>query len=83
MEIVALVRAKPPRDRMVEDLRRLLVRTDSWRRPEYREKVRGRDERLFEMVAELAATLSPEQRAAMRERVRRFMRDVAELTAAR
>jgi len=82
-EIAALVPAKPPRDRMVEELRRLLVQTDSWRRPEYREKVRGRDERLFEMVAELAATLSPEQRAAMRERVRRFMRDVTDLTAAR
>ena len=81
--ILALVRARPPRDRMVEQLRRLLVQTDSWRRPEYRDKVRVRDERLFEMVAELGATLSPEQRAAMRERVRRFMRDVTELTAAR
>ena len=82
-EILALVRARPPRDRMVEQLRRLLVQTDSWRRPEYRDKVRVRDERLFELVAELGATLSPEQRAAMRERVRRFMRDVTELTAAR
>ena len=79
--IVALARAKPPREKAIDEVRRLLVRTDSWRRPEYREKVRARDERVFAMFAELGATLTPEQRAALRERVRHFIRDVAELSA--
>jgi hypothetical protein len=68
---------------MIGELRRLFVQTDSWRRAEYREKMRGRDQRLFDMVADLAATLSAEQRAALRERLRRFARDVTELTASR
>ncbi len=80
-EIVALARAKPPREKVIDEVRRLLVRTDSWRRDEYREKVRARDERVFAMFAELGATLTPEQRTALRERVRRFIRDVTELTA--
>ena len=79
--IVALARTRPPRDRMVAELRRLLVDTDSWRRAEYREKVRLRDERVFQMFADLGATITPEQRAALRERLRGFMRDVNELTA--
>jgi hypothetical protein len=81
-EIVALARARPPREKAIEELRRLLVRTESWRRAEYREKVRLRDERLFEMFGELGATLTPEQRAALRARVRGFMHEVAELSAA-
>ena len=79
--IVAIAKGKPPREKAIDEVRRLLVRTDSWRRAEYREKVRGRDERLFQLMAELGATLSPEQRAALRSRIRRFMNDVSELSA--
>jgi hypothetical protein len=44
--------------------------------------MRSRDERLFEMIAALSATLSPEQRAHFQKRMRGFMRDITELTAA-
>ena len=79
--IVAIAREKPPRDKAIEEVRRILVQTDSWRRAEYREKVRARDEKLFQLVADLGATLTPEQRAALRERIRGFTRDVSELAA--
>lgn len=80
-EIMQLVRARPPRDAMVAQLRRLLVRTDEWRRPEYLQKVRARDQKGFEMLAALSATLSPAQRAALQMRIRGFMRDITTLTA--
>lgn len=79
--IVAIAREKPPRDKAIEEVRRVLVQTDSWRRAEYREKVRARDEKLFQLVADLGATLTPEQRAALRQRIRGFTRDVSELAA--
>lgn len=82
MGIVAIAKTRPPRDKAVDEVRRLLVRTDSWRRPEYIEKVRQRDERLFQLVADLGATLSAEQRAALQNRIRRFMNDCSELSAA-
>lgn len=79
---LALVRTKPPREEAVAVLRRLLVDTETWRSREYMEKLHGREERLFEMVSALSATLSAEQRAFFQKRVRGFMSDIAELTAA-
>ena len=79
--ILAIARDKPPRDKAVDEVRRVLVRTDSWRRAEYREKVRQRDEKLFELVADLGATLTREQRAALLARIRGFNHDVSELVA--
>ena len=80
-EIVALARAKPPRDETIAALRRLLVEADSWRRPEYLRRIEARDEKLFEMVAALSVTLSAEQRAHFQRRVHGFMSDISGLTA--
>lgn len=82
-EILALVRAKATREQMSTELRRLLVNTESWRRPEYIQKLRARDQKMSEMLAALNASLSAEQRAELQKRIRGFMRDIATLTAAR
>jgi hypothetical protein len=76
-----IARAKPPREEAIAALRLLLVETDSWRRPEYQQKLRERDEQLFGMFASLSATLSADQRANLQARLRGFMRDITELTA--
>jgi hypothetical protein len=76
-----LARAKPTREVAIAGLQRLLVDTESWRRTEYQQKLRERDEQLFEMIAALSATLSADQRANLQDRVRGFMRDITELTA--
>ena len=82
-EILALVRAKAPREQMSSELRRVLVDTESWRRPEYVEKLRARDQKMSEMLATLNASLSAEQRSAFQARIRGLMRDITTLTAAR
>ena len=81
-EILALVRARAPRERMSAELRRLLVDIESWRRPEYIQKLRARDQKMFEMLAVLSASLSAGQRAALQARIRGLMRDITTLTAA-
>jgi len=80
--IVALVRDKASREQMIPELRRLLIDTETWRRPDYLRKLRVRDEQMFEMVAALSATLSPEQRVNVQKRLRGFMRDITDLTTA-
>jgi hypothetical protein len=80
-EILALVRSGANRDKIAVELKRLLVDTESWRRPEYQAKLLERDQKLFEMVSALSASLTPEQRAFFQRRVRGFMRDITELTA--
>jgi hypothetical protein len=80
-EILALVRSDATREKIAVELKRLLVDTESWRRPEYQRKLRERDEKLFEMVSALSASLTPDQRAFFQRRVRGFMRDITELTA--
>ena len=74
-------RASPRASRWSPGLQRLLVDTESWRRPEYLAKLRERDQQHFEMIAALTATLTPEQRAHLQKRLRGFMRDITELTA--
>lgn len=81
-EILALVRGKAPREQMTTDLRRLLVDIESWRRPEYVEKLRARDQKIGEMLATVSATLTTEQRAAFQGRLRGLIRDITALTAA-
>jgi hypothetical protein len=80
-QTLALIRARPERDAMMAGLRRLLVDTDSWRRPEYLQRLRERDARNFQMVAALSHTLSTEQRAHLLKRLRGFVADIATLTA--
>jgi hypothetical protein len=81
-ETLALIRAKPDRAAMVAGLRRLLIDTEAWRRPDYVRKLQERDARNFEMLATLSKTLSPEQLASVHRRLRGFMADITALTAA-
>jgi hypothetical protein len=82
-EVLELIRAKPSRDQLVAKLRKLLVDTESWRRAEYKQKLRARDERLFEVVAELSATLTPEQRGHLQKKVRTYVKDISSIIASR
>ena len=79
-ETLALLRARPAKERTVGELRRLLVDTATWRRPEYQQKLADRDTRMFDMVATLSATLSAEQRAHLVGRLRGYIRDISTLT---
>ena len=78
-EVLALIRAKATKPQMVEGLRRLLIDTESWRRPEFRKRMRERDQRMFELLAALSKTLTPEQRAHLQGRIRRYLADIHSL----
>jgi len=80
-ETLALIRAKAGKDVMVAALRKLLIETDTWRRPEFLKRMRERDQRMFEMFAALSTTLSPDQRHYLQNRIRRYMRDINTLSA--
>ena len=82
MEILNLIRSRPGKERMMAGLRRLLIDTESWRRPEYQEKLKEREMRMFEMFSALSTTLTREQRSHLQERIRRYMRDISTLSAA-
>ena len=83
-ELVAdLVRSKPSKPEMVAGLKRVLIDTDKWRRPEYIAAMKQRDEQLYEMLAVLSATWTPEQRAAVQKKLRGYLNDVSSLIAAR
>jgi len=75
---LALARTKD-RERIAAGLRRLLLESDAWRRPEYAAKLRERDAANFRMIAELSATLTPAQRAHLQERIRGYIRDITRL----
>ena len=79
-ETLALLRARPGKEVMVAALRKLLIETDTWRRPEFLKRMRERDQRMFEMFAALSTTLSPDQRHYLQNRIRRYMRDINTLT---
>jgi uncharacterized lipoprotein YmbA len=81
-ETLALLRANPSREAMAAGLTRLLVDTDSWRRPEYAAKLRARDDHVFAMIAALDASLTPEQRARLQRRLGGYAADVAYLMVA-
>lgn len=82
-EFMRLIREKPPRAQVIAELRRLLIDTESWRRPEYRQRLNERDERIFEIVSELSATLTPEQRASVQRKMRGYVRDISSILAQR
>jgi hypothetical protein len=79
-ETLAMIRARVSREQMIAGLKRLLLDTEEWRRPAYRAKLRERDERMFELVAVLSATLTMEQRSSLQDRLRGFIRDISTLT---
>lgn len=80
-EALALIRAKPDREAMIAGLRRLLIDTGAWRRPDYLRKLQERDTRNFEMLAVLSSTLSSEQQAHLHRRLRGFMAEITTLAA--
>ncbi len=79
---LALLRSKPDRDKVLAEMRRLLVDTDSWRRPEYIRKLRARERQSAEMIAALSQSLSSEQREQLKRRLRGYARDFRNLAAA-
>jgi len=81
-EIMTLVRGKGAADEAAAKLKYLLVDAEKWRRDEYKDKIRERDRRLFELIANLSTKLSDEQRAALQKRIRGFIRDIDTLTKA-
>src|SRR5262249_49462649 len=70
--VLELARTHPPRDQVIAELRQLLIDTDAWRRPEFAQKLRDRDERMFAMIFELSFTLDAGQKAYLEKRARGF-----------
>ena len=83
LEVLNLVRSKASREKMVAELKRLFIDTETWRRPEYVKKMRERDERVFEAVSELSTTLTAEQRASVQRRMRGYVKDISSIIASR
>jgi len=81
--VVELVRSKPSKPEMVNGLRKLLVDTDGWRNPEYTKAIARRDEEMAEMMVQLAATWTPDQREHVQKKLRGYLTDVSALIAAR
>ncbi|MBZ0249711.1 MAG: DUF6279 family lipoprotein [Burkholderiales bacterium] len=81
-ETIALLRSKPTRAQLEAGLTRLLVESDSWRRPEYVANMKARDEQVFAMVADLDATLTAEQRGRLHRRLAGYAADAAYLAVA-
>ena len=79
-ETLALVKARSSRAQHEASLRKLFVQSDSWRRAEYRQKLRERDLKVHTMIADLSATLTERQRAAMQKRIRGLIRDIDNLS---
>ena len=80
-ELLALARSRPQRAQAEATLKRLVIDTDSWRRPEYTAKLRERDLQMHSMIADLSGTLTDEQRSHLQKRIRRFLGDISTLTA--
>jgi hypothetical protein len=83
IEVLNLVRSRVPREKMVSELKRLFIDTETWRRPEYVKKMRERDERVFEAVSQLSATLTAEQRASVQRKMRGYVKDISSIIASR
>jgi len=80
-QTLALVRAGD-RAATIAGLRRLLVDPDASRSPAYVAKLRARDALAFEMIAQVSATLSTEQRGHLRGRIGEYMADITRLAEA-
>ena len=79
---LALIRARPEREQYIAELRKLVIETDSTRRPEYREALDKRQAQTIAMIVALSETLSPEQRDHLQRRLRGYARDFRTLAAA-
>lgn len=81
-QTLALARDRPSREALIAGLSRILLDSDSWRRPDYVAKLKVRDEQVFAMVAALDRTLTPEQRGKLHRRIAAWAADVGVLAAA-
>lgn len=81
LAMLAIAREPPPREEAIARLKKVMVETETWRRPELVQRLQQRDRELFGMLASLSATLSPAQRSALQARIRGFLRDIDSLTA--
>ena len=81
-ETLALLRAKPDRERLIAGLRRIIIDVDSWRRPEFREVLRQREKHTVAMIVALSETLTPEQREHLQRRLRGYAAEFRSLSAA-
>lgn len=81
-ETIALARTRD-RQRIVDGLRRILLDTDTWRRPELRAKFAAREQAALHMIAVLSGTLSPAQRAHLRGRIGGYVQDITRLASSR
>jgi hypothetical protein len=81
-QTLALLRARPDRERLVAGLRRLLVEVNSWRQPEYREMLRTREAQTVAMIVALSETLTAEQREHLQRRLRGYAAEFRTLAAA-
>lgn len=81
-ETIALARTRD-RQRIAEGLHRILLDTQAWRRPEFREQLRVREQATLHMIAVLSGTLSPAQRAHLRGRIGGYVQDITRLASSR
>ncbi len=82
MQTIALLRAKPDREKALAEMRRLLIDFESWRRPEHQQKFRARERQVAEMISKFSQTLTAEQRDQLQKRLRGYARDLRSLAAA-
>ncbi len=78
-DTIAIMRNRPSRDEAIKSLRRLMLESDAWRKPEYAAKVKARDEQTIAMIVALEATLTAEQRLKLRKKIAGYAADVAYL----
>lgn len=79
--ILEIVRARPERQRCIEQLRAVVVDA-AGRRPEYREALARRQAQAVAMIAALSGTLTREQREHLQRRLRGYAAEIRTLSAA-
>lgn len=79
-EVLSLIRAHASKEQMIAGLHRLLVDTETWRRPEFKQRMLERDQKTFELLAAISRTLTPAQRGNLQQRIRRYMQDITSIT---
>ena len=82
-ETLAMLKARSSRTQVEASLKKIFINTESWRRPEYQQKLRERDAKVQAMIADLSATLTDRQRAALQKRIGGLIRDIDNLTSTR
>jgi len=79
-ETLTLVRTRDAA-RIERGLHRLLLEEKSWRLPDYQAALDRRDQASINMIVQLSATLSAEQRAHLQQRLQGYIQDINDLGA--